>query len=248
LTALVGAVWAGEADKPKPGASSLVSEDEVDKPGKPGVPMPRALPTAAEAEQETKDGEKPDKPAFVNPRAARSRKPQYAEPTRITWSDGKTLEGWSWRRANGPIRIFNRKAKAHEDFFLSDLKRIDVRRETETFERDWRWKNQGSSEKVFLDTGYFWNQYVTKFVTHEGETAEGDCSGQFYILTVDGKRDKWYLHKRHSGRDVKHAKREELEALVYVRSVEFTDDFLKRIEEEKKKVEAAKEAAAKPLE
>ena len=102
LTVLVGAAWAGAAEKPKPGASSLVSEDEVDKPGKPGVPMPRALPTPPEAEQETKDDEKPDKPAFVNPRAARSRKPKYAEPTRVTWSDGKMLEGWSWRRANGP--------------------------------------------------------------------------------------------------------------------------------------------------
>ena len=203
--------------------------------------MPRALPDKPEAADE-KDGAKP---AFVNPRARRTKKPKYALPVRVTWSDGKVIEGWTWRRANAPICIFDRKAKAHEDFFLSDLKRMDIRPETETFERDWRWKNQGSSEKVFLEIGYFWNQYVTTFRTHEDETAAGDCSGLFYLVPVEGAATKFTLHKRHSGRDVKHAKKEALAPLVYVKSIEFTDDFLKRLEAEKK---AAQDPVAKPLE
>jgi len=244
LTPLLGLALGGEAPKPKPGPSTTVDDSDVDKPGKPGVPMPRALPDPVEVD-DAKAGDKP--PAFVNPRARRSSKPKYALPVRVTWSDRKVVEGWTWRRANAPIRIFNRKAKAHEDYFLSDLKRVDVRPETETFERDWRWKNQGSSEKVFLEIGYFWNQYVTTFRTHESETAAGDCSGLFYLLPVgdDGKVTKFTLHKRHSGRDVKHAKKEELEPLVYVKSMEFTDDFLKRIEDEKK---AAEKPPVKPLE
>ncbi|NQT85819.1 hypothetical protein HQ560_03585, partial [bacterium] len=72
-------------------------------------------------------------------------------------------------------------------------------------------------------------------------------SGIFYLLTLDGKRTTFTLHKRHSGRDVKHAKKDDLVPLVYVKTVEFTDDFLKRIEAAKK-AEAAKAPVAKPLE
>jgi hypothetical protein len=153
-------------------------------------------------------------------------------PVRITYSDGTVLQGWTWRRANDTLRIYNRAARAHEDYALADLKRIGVQAESVNFERDWRWKNQGSSEKVFLDIGYFWNQYLTTFTTTDGKKAAGDCSGQFYLLALDGKKTKWYLHKRHSDR-TKKGKREELQPLVYVKSVEFTDDFLPKAEDDK---------------
>jgi len=236
---------AGEAAKPidKPGLAQP-TVDDMDKPGKPGVPPPRLLPDDPPPEK-PKAGDTPRKKAF-NPFRARGRRPKYAVPARITWSDGKVLEGWVWRRANGHIRIFNRKERAHQDYFLSDLTRIDVKAETENFERDWRWKNQGSSEKVFLDIGYFWNQYVTTLTTTDGEAIAGDCSGQFYAMGLDGKKSKWYLYKRLSGRDAEKKKREELKPLVHVLRVEFTDDFLKKLEEEKKaEAEAAKKAVDK---
>ena len=198
-------------------------DEQVDKPGKAGVAPPRPLPTTRLAAQG-----RPGGPDHINPFQRRGRKPSYAVPARVTYSDGKVLEGWVWRRADAPIRIFDRKARAHQDYTLAELKRIDVVPESQNFERDWRWKNQGSSEKVFLDVGYLWNQYLTTFTLSDGRKVGGDCSGQFYILLTDGTKTKWYLYKRHSGRDKPHKKRDELEPLVYVRSVEFTDDFLKK--------------------
>ena len=200
--ALVALAAAAEAPKPvdKPGLAAPAI-DEIDKPGKPGAPRPAAMTEEEAGVAPGKKGEGPDKQAF-NPFRARGRKPKYAVPARITYSDGKKIEGWVWRRANGHIRIFDRKRKAHEDYFLADLERIDVAPESQTFERDWRWKNQGSSEKVFLEIGYFWDQYVTTFTTTDGETAAGDCSGAFYVMPLDGKRGRWNLYKRLSGRDV----------------------------------------------
>jgi len=90
------------------------------------------------------------------------------------------------------------------------------------------------------------NQYVTTFTTTDGETASGDCSGQFYILLLDGKRDKWFLHKRHSARGGPHKERKDLEPIVRVKTVEFTDDFLKKLEEEKAKAEGETKGEAKP--
>jgi len=251
LALLAAAVaWAGEAEKPKdeekPKDTPVMPApegEEVDKPGKPGVRRPIPLPAQPAAEPADKEGGKP-KPQHLNPFRKRGRKPTYAVPTRVTYSDGKVLEGWSWRRADGTLRVFNRKARAHQDYFLSDLVRIDVVPESKTFERDWRWKNQGSSEKVFLDVGYFWNQYVTTLHLTDDTRAAGDCSGQFYMLLMSGERTKWYLYKRHSGRDTEKKKREELEPLVYVKTVEFTDDFVKKAEEAAKKAEEA--AAAEP--
>ncbi|HUT36411.1 MAG TPA: hypothetical protein VNE39_23190 [Planctomycetota bacterium] len=229
------AAAAGESQSPTPGPRPkpkeeptlpTPTEDELDKPGgKPIVPRPTPIATP--------DAEKGGRPDHVNPFRQKAAIPKYARPARITFSDKKTLEGHVWHRAGSPVRIYNRAAKAHEDYFFSDLKRIDVTPETENFERDWRWKNQGSSEKVFLDTGYFWNQYVTTFTLTNGEKPAGDCSGQFTIQLLDGARDKWFLYKRHSAREVPgvpHKKREDLEPLVYVKSVEFTDDFLKKPE------------------
>lgn len=219
--------------KPKPKEEPTLptpTEDELDKPGgKPIVPPP--TPIATPDEKEAPDAEKGARPDPANPFGQKAALPKYARPARITYSDKRVLEGHVWLRFGAPVRIFNRAAKAHEDYFFSDLKRIDVAPESENFERDWRWKNQGSSEKVFLDTGYFWNQYVTTFTLTNGEKPAGDCSGQFYIQLLDGARDKWYLYKRQSGGDDRtkpHKKREETEPLVYVKTVEFTDDFLKK--------------------
>ena len=217
------------------------TDEELDKPAKAGVRRPRAMPLAQGAETPGKGKDKPD---HVNPFRTKGRRPKYAVPARITYSDGKTLEGWVWRRANAPIRIFDRKDKAHEDYFLGDLRRIAVKPESTTFERDWRWKNQGSSEKVFLDVGYFWDQYVTTFTVHDGRKPAGDCSGQFYMLLADDTRTRWYLYKRQSGRDKEKKKREELAPLVYVKSVEFTDDFLKKPKEQEKKGAAEAEKKA----
>ena len=235
LVALLASLAAaGEAEKPvdKPGLPPPTIDD-MDKPARPLAPRPAVI-EEDEPDTPPKEGETPKK-AGSNPYSRRGTKPKYAVPARVTYSDGKVLEGWTWRRANGPARVFDRTRKAHEDYVLGALRRITVKPESQTFERDWRWKNQGSSEKVFLDIGYLWNQYVTTFTTADGETASGDCSGQFDILLLDGTRTKWFLYKRQSGRDVEKKKRSELKPLVYVTSVDFTDDFLKKKEEEKRK-------------
>ena len=223
--------FAAEApkDKPKPELDRPTDAD-LDKPGESDAPVPPAIPD----EPKTKDQEKgkPEAPKAYNPFRGRPRWPKYAAPSRVTYSDGTVLEGYSWRRANGTIRIYNRKSKAHEDYYVEDLKKITVKVESTTFERDWRWKNQGSSEKVFLKTGYIWSQNATTFSIVDGDVVTGDCAGIFRMVTLDGKRTTWILHKRHSGRDTPHKERKDLEPLVYVQKVEFTDDILKKKPEE----------------
>jgi hypothetical protein len=218
----------GEPQLPAP------NEDELDKPDKTGAPRPTEIPTKDAPPAQEKEQDKGSRPGHVNPFRDKPKLPPYARPARITYSDKKVLEGSVWARSDKPLRVFNRAAKAHQDYFLSDLKRIDVAPESENFERDWRWKNQGSSEKVFLDTGYFWNQYVTTFTLTNGEKPAGDCSGQFTIQLPDGQRESWFLYKRQSGGDDRtkaHKKREETEALVYVKSVEFIEDSPKKGEQ-----------------
>ncbi|MFW6164542.1 MAG: hypothetical protein ACODAJ_17365 [Planctomycetota bacterium] len=239
LVLLVPAVaLAGELDKP-----GMPTPDDMDKPGKRPAPAPAVLTDEETDTEPAPEDEEEPKPKGHSPFRRRGTKPKYAVPARITYSDGKTLEGWVWRRANAPIRLFDRKDKAHEDYFLGDLRRIAVKTESTTFERDWRWKNQGSSIKVFLKTGYLWNQYETTFVTRDGERAAGDCSGQFYILLTDGTKTKWDLYKRHSGRGGPHRERQDLQPLRHVKTVEFTDDFLKKPQDEKATGEATEEAA-----
>jgi hypothetical protein len=246
--------WGGEEEKPKPKPKEkeaptlpAPTDEDVDKPGKTGAPPPTPIPPEEKKEEGEKDDEgKDSKPSHVNPFGERAKLPKYARPVRITYSDGKVVEGFTWRRADGTLRLFNRAGRAHQDYFLSDLKRIDVRVETEEFERDWRWKNQGSSEKVFLDIGYLWQQYLTTFTLSNGQKVEGDCNGQFTIQTLDGKKDNWFLYKKQSGRDDEKKKRQELKPLVYVKSVEFTDDFLKKAEEKKDQPKAPEDSKEKP--
>lgn len=230
-----GAAIAAEAAKEpahkptrKPTAKPLPpkpTEDEIDKPGKAAISSPTRLPDDPP--------KKPGKPGHVNPfRSRRARWPKYAAPCRITYSDKTVVEGYAWRSGNAPIRIFDRAKREHESYFLTDLKRLTVAPDSTTFERDWRWKNQGSSEKVYLEIGYLWSEYRTTFLTADGEKAVGDCSGMFNIVTLDGKRMKWFLYKRHNNRDKPHKKRDEIEPLVYIKQIEFTDDILKKKEEE----------------
>ncbi|MFP4058011.1 MAG: hypothetical protein ACLF0G_14175 [Candidatus Brocadiia bacterium] len=241
LGLLAAGALAGEADD---GGAAVVSEDEIDKPSRPGVRPPKPLSALTEGEEPEDKDEQAAETKPRNPFRGRARKPSYAVPARVTYSDGTVLQGWVWRGTDQPIRIFNRAERAHEDYFLSELKRIDVKPETQNFERDWRWKNQGSSVKVFLDTGYLWNQYVTTFTTVDGEKVSGDCSGQFYIITLDGEKKRWFLYKRHSGRDRPHKKQAELEPLVYVKSVEFTDEILEKPDEKDEEAEPQDEGEA----
>jgi len=216
-------------DKPLP---PKPTEDEIDKPDKTGVRPPTEIPQ--EPTKETKEGEgETTKAKERNPFAERASKPKYAFPARITYSDGKTIEGYVWRGGDKAVRIFNRAERAHQDYKLADVKRIDAKPDKEVFEEDWRWKEQGSSEIVKLETGYFWNEYCTTFTLVEGKPAAGDCNAQFTLQTLDGKRDLLILWKRQSGRELPHAKRADLKPLVYIKSIEFTDDFLKKAEEKK---------------
>lgn len=248
FAALAALATAGEAEEPTPRPRPKAKEepslpaptdDELDKPGgKPVVPRPTPLPEAGEkaAPGDERGGAENGRPEHVNPFRERAAVPKYARPARITFSDKKVLEGHVWARADKPLRIYNRAERAHQDYFLSDLRRIEVTPEIEEFERDWRWKNQGSSEKVYLDTGYLWTQFLTTLTLSDGARVTGDCVGQFYIQLLDGKRESWVLYKKlnnRQGPDVPNKKRDEQPPLIYVKTVEFTDDFLKRPAPEK---------------
>ncbi|HPD16412.1 MAG TPA: hypothetical protein PLE19_15775 [Planctomycetota bacterium] len=246
FVALAALATAGEAEpptpKPKPKAKEEPSlpaptDDELDKPGgKPIVPRPTPLPEPDDkaAPEPDQGGAQKTRPEHVNPFRERVAFPKYARPARITYSDQRVLEGHVWARADKPLRIYNRAQRAHQDYFLADLQRIEVKPEIEEFERDWRWKNQGSSEKVYLDTGYLWTQFLTTITLRDGTSVVGDCVGQFTIQLLDGQRESWVLYKKLNNRQaagVPNKKRDEQPPLVYIKTVEFTDDFLKKPEE-----------------
>jgi len=237
LLLVAGLALAAEGKKEAPKDKPLPpkpTEDEIDKPDKAGVHPPTEIPQeSAKEEKDTKAAGDAPKGKERNPFAERSSRPKYAFPARITYSDGKTVEGYVWRGGDKPVRIFNRAERAHQDYKLADLRRIDVKIDLQEFTKDWRWKEQGSSEMVYLETGYLADTYLTTFTMVEGKPAAGDCNCQLFVMTPDGRKDSWILYKKQTGRDLAHAKREEIKPLLYVKSVEFTDDFIKKAEEKK---------------
>jgi len=151
----------------------------------------------------------------VNPfKAAKQTRADVRKGT-LTLSDGKSYTGDIFTTRDKRFRIYNRETKEYRDVDIRELAEIQVTPDEEHDEKDWRWKEGGSDEKVYTGKTYPWRLYCTTLVLQNGEKLAGDLAAPIYVL-ADGEKKDYILHKRDKG-----PVGMKLSELLYVKKVVF---------------------------
>jgi len=204
LLLITGLVWAGE---PEPPAIS-----------------PTGDITFLDEGQGGEVGEKP-----VNPFAAGEEGGvrKDAVPGYVELSSGAKVPGRIFTTRAKRVKIFNLQKEVYEYVPVPAVRKIETVIEWERMEKEWRFKEAGSPEKVYTGREYPARKFAYRLTLLGGHTITGHILGQPLYLARpsrasgssdgsndEGKVDRFVLHDRQKG-----PMDTTLEDLVYVRSV-----------------------------
>jgi len=144
----------------------------------------------------------------------KSRAPAESRLGTITLNTGKTLEGRIWTTLQTPLRVFIDGEKAYRDVDFATITKAQVLVDSEKLELDWRWKKEGSDEKVFSGKSYPNVEARYKFTLVNGQTLEGGVVTPIYIEDAKG-RQVLVMDKKYRG-----PLDSQLKDLVYIKTLE----------------------------
>jgi hypothetical protein len=133
----------------------------------------------------------------------------------LVLSDGSKLEGRISITPGMLLRIYDRAKKEHVDIALDEIAQIDVEIEKQWLDREWRWKEAGSIEKVYTDEFYYNHKYLSTLTLRDGTKIQGDLNAVLYFENAAGKR-KFFLRKFLTG---PHGPQQAVPEIVFVRQV-----------------------------
>ncbi|MDZ7816634.1 MAG: hypothetical protein U5N86_11765 [Planctomycetota bacterium] len=142
------------------------------------------------------------------------------EPQRrdiVKYSDGKELVGELFLRGETTLTLFDLERKNHRKVSLRDIARIEVEVESATMEKVWRFKEEGSPEKIYTGEQYPLHKYLTHLTLRNGVKISCHLAAVIWLKT-EKEQQRIFLLKKQAGSVVQN-----LEDLVYVKSIEFFD-------------------------
>ncbi|MDD4892350.1 MAG: hypothetical protein PHU85_20700 [Phycisphaerae bacterium] len=157
-------------------------------------------------------------------------------PGYIELNDGSILPGWIYPTREKPWSVFEAESKSFRRIPPIVVRRIEAEVVWERDEPDWRWKENGSDEKIFTGRTYPARMVHYRFTLANGEKVNGTVQQPIHVRGETGDPVQFILHERDKGPlDSK------LSSLIYVKHVELGKDALARGKEL-----AAKRATSQP--
>ncbi len=135
----------------------------------------------------------------------------------VTWSDGTEKVGTVFMRGTSHIRLFNLERKDYVQVAISDMARIDVEIEKASMQKVYRFKEEGSPEKIFSGETYPLHEYITRVTLRNGVEIETHLVAMM-SLKVGKEEEKLPLVIKQSG-----SVTDNFEDLVYVKNIVFFD-------------------------
>lgn len=139
-----------------------------------------------------------------------------AVPGYIELSSGRKVPGKICTTRGRRLKVFNLERGAYEFVPVAALDRIEAVVEWERVEREWRFKEAGNPEKVYSGREYPARKLAWRLTLRNGHVITGHILGQPLYVAREGEPERWLLHDRQKG-DVGTT----LDALLYIRRVEF---------------------------
>jgi len=178
-------------------------------------------------------GSPASEPPAINPFGPRPREREDALPGYVELSDGSVFPGRVYLTRDVRLRIYDEALQRQREVPLRVIKRIECKVKREWMEKEWRFKQAASAEKVYTGREYPAREYVHVITLHDDRTIEGPLSGVVYVqpyMSSPGEQSpyrpgpqprKFLLHKRDKG-----PVGSELKSLVYVKVIELGEEAL----------------------
>jgi hypothetical protein len=164
-----------------------------------------------------------EEPQAIDPFGPRTHIRADAVPGYLELSNGAVHPGKLYLTRDARFKIFDTAQKRFRDVPLRVIRRIDCTVLRQWNEKEWRFKGNGSDEKVFTGRSYPAREYEHTITLRDGRTIRGPLSGILYVQKASAtKAERYILHKRDKGPVGSTVK-----ALVYVRSIHLGEKALK---------------------
>jgi hypothetical protein len=182
-------------------------------------------------------------PPVIDPFGQRRPARDDALPGYLETSDGAVQPGQIYLTRDKRLMIFDEKLQRQREIPLRAVKRIECKVKREWMEKQWRFKEAASSEKVYTGRAYPVREYLHTITLRDDRKITGPLSAIIYVrpdLTPAGKPgryprgpepQRYLLYKRSKGKLGK-----DLESLIYVKLICLGEDAL---------AEGTKKAAAR---
>ncbi len=182
-------------------------------------------------------------PPAINPFG---RKPSVREDAVVGYvemSDGTVHPGHVYLTRDIRLKILDEELQRQREVPLRAVKQIECKVKREWMEKEWKFKELASDEKIYTGRTYPAREYLHTITLGDGRTIAGPLSAIVYLRPYDQyvpdepgayrtrvQPERYLLNKRNKGEIG-----EQLESLVYVRLIKLGADAL---EEGKKKAAA----------
>jgi len=160
---------------------------------------------------------------------------QDAVPGHLELSNDLKVPGFIYTTRAKRLKIYNVARQVYEYVPVAACERIEAVVEWERVDKQWRWKEAGSTERVYTGKAYPVRMLAWRLTLHGGHAIVGHILGQPLYVEHNGKRERFLLHKRGKGN-----LGESLDDVVYIRRVAFgAKAYNEAVDELKAKATAA---------
>ena len=172
-------------------------------------------------------------PPVINPFGRAPSQREDAVPGYVELSDGTVHTGQVYITRDKRMKILDEKMKRQREVPLRVVKQIECKVKREWMEKEWKFKELASDEKMFTGRTYPAREYVHAITLQDDRTITGPLSGVVYVQpyayshTEPGvyrsrvKAERFLLNKRSKGEIGA-----KLDSMKYVKLVKLGNDAL----------------------
>ena len=172
-----------------------------------------------------------EEPSAINPFGEKPAVREDAVPGYLELSDGSIHPGQIYLTRDKELQIEDQQLHRQRMVPLSAVKQIDCTVKKEWMEREWKFKETASDEKMYTGRSYPAREYEHTIALQDGRTISGGLSALVYLQPLEYMpgvarpdeprlpEQRYILNKRNKGNIG-----EELKSLVYVKRVKLGKD------------------------
>jgi hypothetical protein len=145
-----------------------------------------------------------------------------AVPGCIELSSGSVHPGMVYLTRDKRLKIYDERLERQREVPLQAVRRIECKVKKEWMEKEWKFKETTSDEKILTGRSYPAREYVHTITLRGGRTITGELSAIVYVRpSPQQEAERFLLNKRNKGEVGT-----KLKSLVYVKRIAFGEDAL----------------------
>ncbi len=159
-----------------------------------------------------------------------------ALPGCVELSDGSLHAGMIYLTRDKRLKIYDDRLERQREVPLQVVRRIDCKVKKEWMEKEWKFKETTSDEKILTGRSYPAREYLHTITLGDGRTITGPLAAIVYVrLAPQQEPERFLLNKRNKGEVGK-----TLKSMVYVKRITLGE---RALQDGKKKQKAGRRGA-----